>query len=264
MRKRIVAVLCARNEEKVIAATLFSLSRQTHYVSKIVVVNDGSTDNTHYIAEKLGCRVVDAPFHEESYVGKPKLAEVWNRGLREAAWYKPDYILLLGADHPLPPTYVEDLLSKIKEDGKIWVSSGRIEGEGFKRSQPRGSGRIVRFNFWKWISKVQYPVAYGWESWLIYSCLDQGGTAVCFKDVSAGSLMRKTGSSLAKSFALGKGMYALGYYWVYALGRCVKLFPKSPRSAVSMLKGWLSREDVERLDVVSYVEMRDIVAVYTC
>jgi hypothetical protein len=255
---RVVAVLCARNEGENLFDTLYALMRQTHYLAKIIVVNDGLTEEYASLCWNLGCYVIYAPEHEESYVGKPELAKVWNLGLKEASFYQPDYLLLVGADHPLPPTYVADLLSRMKKDPSIVVASGRIEGEGFKRSQPRGSGRMVYFPFWEVLNNVQYPITYGWESWLLYSALDVELKCICFKDISAGSLTSSTRMDREKAKALGKGMYALGYYWPYALGRIAKLFLKSPQSAINMLKGWLSKKNVERLEVAEYVKHKQI------
>jgi len=48
-------------------------------------------------------------------------------------------------------------------------------------------------------------------------------------------------------------MYALGYDWKYALGRCALTFFKSPKAGIDMFRGWLLHRDVERLDVADWV-----------
>jgi len=52
---------------------------------------------------------------------------------------------------------------------------------------------------------------------------------------------------------LGKAMYALGYDWKYALGRCVLTFFKSPKAGWSMFWGWLLHKNVKRLDIADWI-----------
>lgn len=248
---RVAVVVVARNEERYIAETLKSLRMQTFPPELIVVVNDGSTDRTGEIAREMGCYVVDLPFHEESYTGRPELAKVWNEGLRvvrEKGGF--DYVLLLGADHPLPPTYIEDLLSRIQGNPNIVVASGRIEGERYSENAPRGSGRIVNVDFWVKASNMQYPIGWGWESWLYFKALQMGYEVKCFTDIVTQTL-RPTG--LRKAGMWGKAMWALGYDWKYALGRCLLTFMKSPKAGLEMFYGWITHKDVERLDVAEFV-----------
>jgi hypothetical protein len=49
------------------------------------------------------------------------------------------------------------------------------------------------------------------------------------------------------------GMYALGFDWKYASGRCFLTFFKSPKAGINMLWGWLSHKDVKLLDVADFV-----------
>ena len=248
---KVAAVIVARNEERYLPETLKSLRRQTFPLELIVVVNDGSTDRTGEIAREMGCYVVDLPFHEESYVGRPELARVWNKGLRvvkEKGGF--DYVLLLGADHPLPPTYVEDLLSRIRENPNIAVASGRIEGEAYNENAPRGSGRIVNVNFWVKANGMQYPIGWGWESWLCFKALQMGYEVKCFLDIVSKTL-RPTG--LRKASMWGKAMWALGYDWKYALGRCLLMFLRSPKAGWDMFWGWIIHKDVKKLDIAEFI-----------
>ena len=57
----IEAVIPARNEERYIERTLQALVRQTLRPSRIIVVNDGSTDRTAEIAAKYADVVVNLP-----------------------------------------------------------------------------------------------------------------------------------------------------------------------------------------------------------
>ncbi len=246
--RKVAALIVCRNEEDHIGSTIDSLKRQTYPVDLIVVVDDGSTDNTRKIAESKGCIVLSLPYHEESYVGRPELAERWNIGLAHVRKFSPDYVLLMGADHVLPPNYVEEILKRMK--GKVVIASGRIRGEPFVEMAPRGSGRIVKTSFWIEINNMQYPVIWGWESWLCYKALQLGYEVKCFKDVVT-NISRPTG--LGKAEYLGKAMYALGYYWGYALGRCFLTFLRSPNAGLKMFLGWIIHKDVKRADTAKWV-----------
>ena len=247
---RIAAVISARNEVKHLVNTINSLKSQTMPVEKIIVVNDGSTDGTGDLAKNLGCTVVDMPFHSENFVGRPELAERFNAGLKVADEENVDYVLIVGADHSLPPDYVEKLVTKMEANPKLMVASGCIKGEPVTESAPRGSGRLVRASFWKNVNDMQYPVVWGWESWLCLKAQQLGYETMCFNDIIT-EISRPTG--LRKSNNLGKAMYALGYHWTYVLGRSLLTFLKSPRAGLSMFWGWFRHEGVQQLDVADWV-----------
>jgi len=248
-------VIPARNEEEHIARTVASLRDQTLSPEVIVVVNDGSEDGTGEVAKRLGCVVLDLPSHKESYAGRPELAKVFNAGL---AYLKGmdggfDYILIVGADHPLPPNYVEEVVARMEANPRLVVASGAVEGEPCEESTPRGSGRIVDYGFWAETNGLQYPAEWGWESWLCFKAQSLGYETRCFSDITSKAL-RPT--SLAKAGEWGKAMYALGYHPLYALGRCVLIFFRSPRAGWSMFWSWLLHSGVGRLDVADWVRER--------
>ena len=246
---KIIAVVMARNERKNIFETIASLKQQTLPLEQIIVVNDGSTDGTGELARKLGCTVVDLPYHAESYVSRPELAERVNVGLKLASKKQPDYILILGADHPLPEDYVERLVEKFQADAKLVVASGYIKGEPYTKFHPRGSGRLVKASFWKEANNMQYPVCWGWESWLCFKAMQLGYKARCFRNIESET---RRPTRVGKT-EYGRAMYALGYDWKYVLGRCALTFLKSPKAGLSMFWDWLRHENVERLDVADWV-----------
>jgi len=247
---KIAALISARNEVQHLAKTLDSLKKQTMLIEKIIVVNDGSTDGTGDLAKNLDCIVVDLPFHSESYVGRPELAERFNAGLKVAGEENVDYVLIVGAEHPLPWDYVERLVTRMEENQKLMVASGCIKGEPVTESAPRGSGRLVRASFWKEVNGMQYPVVWGWESWLCLKAQQLGYETMCFRDIIT-EILRPT--EIRKGGNLGKAMYALGYYWAHALGRSFLTFLKSPRAGLSMFWGWFRHDGIQQLDVADWV-----------
>lgn len=248
----IAAVSLARNEEANIKAMLSSLHAQTVHMNPIVIVNDGSIDRTGEIARGLKCIVLDLPSHEESYTGKPELAKILNVGLTyiRVLNQKFKYVLIVGADHILPSRYLEMIIKRMEENPRLVVASGVIDGERFDELTPRGSGRVVNYAFWLKINNLQYPVNWRWESWLYLKAQSLGLDTRCFPDVIS-KVTRPT--SLDKAGMWGKAMYALGYDWKYALGRCFLTFSKNPRSGLSMFWNWIFHKNVEKLDIAHWI-----------
>jgi len=252
MKPRFAAVIRARNEEKHIKNAIIGLQKQTVDLNRIVVVDDGSTDKTSKISSELGCIVISLPFHRNSYVGTPKMAERWNVGLQNIKKNNQDYVLLLDADHVLPSRYVEEITKHMQKNPKLVIAGGWIKGEPFEESWPRGSGRIVKARFWKELNNMQYPVLWCWEEWLCYKALQLGYEVRAFRDVTS-EVQRHTGKRSFEAWGWGKAMYALGYDWKLALVRCLITFLHSPRLGVSMFQGWVQHGGVEKADIASWV-----------
>jgi len=254
-RRQVSAVTCARNEEKNLPETLTALKKQTLRLKQVVVVDDGSTDKTGKIAEAFGYTVINLPFHKESFTGRPELAERFNVGLNAITRPLPDYVLIVGADHPLPIHYVEQLVTRMESSKKLVVASGRILGEPYYEDFPRGSGRLVKTWFWKQVSNLQYPVVWCWEEWLCFKAMQLGYKVKCFTDIVS-KVKRSSGKPSSEARGWGKSMYALGYDWKYVFARCVITGLKSPRVGTNMLMGWIRHKDVKRSDVADWVKQR--------
>jgi len=244
--KKVVALIVARNEEKNIFNVISALKNQTLPISNIVFVDDGSIDKTVNIAESLDCILLSLPFHKENLVGTPDLSIRWNIGLKTVIKYSPDYVLLMGGDHILHKNYVEELLNNMT--GKIIIASGRISGEGFKKTAPRGSGRLVKVSFWMNINKMQYPINYGWESWILFKAMQQGFETRCFRNIIT-KIERPT--SIKNISLSGKSLYAKGYNWKYVLHRCLSY--RSISKGFLLFWSWFRHNNVERLDVAEFV-----------
>ena len=54
------------------------------------------------------------------------------------------YILILGANDILPPSYIEKIIQEMEKNPKLVIASGYIVGEPFSEEKPRGSGRIFK------------------------------------------------------------------------------------------------------------------------
>ena len=247
-----------RNESNTVLEVLTSLEAQTSAPRLVVVVNDGSSDGTgvvlHDAASRFGFRldVVDLPPHQGSYVGRPELARVLNSGLSVIRSTDPmvKYVMKLDGDHRLPREYIESILARMTSDPKLAVASGYIAGERFSERSPRGSGMVARSDFWLRADGLRFPLEFGWESWLYLKAQSMGLRTRSFPDIVT-KISRPT--SMRKGVLYGRSMYALGYFWVYALGRCVSYAVYSPSVAVQMLSGYLDHRGVSHLDVSRWV-----------
>ena len=95
---KISVVIIAYNAGKTIAETLESIKAQTRPVHEVVVVNDGSTDNTREIAASFSAKIVDRE-HGEMGIGV-----IRNDGFAAATG---DFFLPIDADDKFAPTFVE-------------------------------------------------------------------------------------------------------------------------------------------------------------
>lgn len=250
MRAEIASLIVARNEEEYLEPTLLSIENQTLPPKRIVLVDDGSTDDTAKIAQKHGCKIIHLAVHRESLIGTIELAERYNIGLRYIRDNgNAEYVSIHGGDHILTLDYFEKIIRRMKDDPKIVIASSSIKNQAYSETAPRGSGRIVNVEWWKHANGMQYPLAWGWESYIIWKALSQGYKTLCYGDIVTEELRIPplTGRHW------GEGMYALGYFWVHALARSFRTFTLSPKAGVEMLIGWLTHCNVEELDVAPYV-----------
>jgi len=236
----VLAVIVARNEAEHIGATIDSLLNQIPPIM-VHVLDDGSTDRTAMIAIGKGCSgSVGFESHPESWVGDPRLAGRWNWALYSSIdWHKPDYVLISGADQKYPPNYVETLLNQFKENPNLVITSGKIKGQPEYNQVPRGSGRMVEVKWWKEASGGNieyYPELPGWETWLLFKALMMGRE---YSTVDIESEGRATSTSSIKCERNGGAMKAIGYWPLYAIGRCLRLMRRDFWAGWSMLSGYL-------------------------
>lgn len=125
----IVITIPAYNEEKtidkVIRGIKFAMS-ETSYNYKILVINDGSIDNTKEVAEREGAIVV-------SHLRNMGLAQTFKTEMAECLKLKADIIVHTDADGQYPSFYIPQLIQKIEEGYDL------VLGSRFGRGQYSGS-----------------------------------------------------------------------------------------------------------------------------
>lgn len=244
---KVAAFVVARNEEEHLGDTLDSLHSQTQVIDPIVVVDDGSTDHTYVIANRKGCRVVMLPYHADSYVGRPELANVFNAGLDcIMAHFIPDFVIQMGADHILSEDYVESIIERMGESVKM--ASGSTQLAPLEPDTPWGSGRIIDAKLWYDINGMRYPVKWGYESWLVYKFRMLGYEVKRYDDIT--SFTRPVRMYPEKANYWGRCSYALGGAIPFAMVKAISM----GMDGLHYMKGYFTRSEVEKHeDIAKYV-----------
>ena len=123
-----IVVMPAFNEEQNLAA-IIAETRDAQPSSAIVVVDDGSTDNTAKIAREVGAQVLQLPFN----IG---VGGAMRTGFKYAQEFGYNCVIQIDADGQHDPNFVSALLEKI-ETFDI-VIGARFAGQGeYSVSGPR-------------------------------------------------------------------------------------------------------------------------------
>ncbi len=112
--KKITIIIPARDEEENIQVLLESINLQKHAPHEIIVVNDGSTDSTAKVAQKLGATVLNAKPLPQGWKGKPWACQ------QGATTATGEWLLFLDADTFMAS---EDFLSRL---GYLTVSENHV------------------------------------------------------------------------------------------------------------------------------------------
>ena len=116
MQNKISIVLPAKNESAAIGQTLAQI-QQLQFAHEIIVVNDGSTDQTKQVAESAGAKVVTHPYSKGN-------GAAIKTGARTATG---DIIVFMDADGQHDPQDIPRLIEKI-EQGYDLVVGARQKG----------------------------------------------------------------------------------------------------------------------------------------
>ena len=105
-----------KNGENYMEEAITSIKNQNNNI-EIIVVNDGSTDNTEQIAKNLGCIVVNHDISKGQVAAK-------NTGLKIA---KGDYIIFCDHDDLLEPNALKIMLKEFERDIDLMVVNAKIK-----------------------------------------------------------------------------------------------------------------------------------------
>lgn len=137
-----IFIIPAYNEERFIGKVLNDI-KNTNLPADILVVNDGSTDNTSGIARQAGVAVLDIPFN----IGYGLAIQT---GFRFATDYGYDFVFTMDGDGQHDPSFAKNLIEAMdREDADVVIGSRFLEGT-YKMGTARRIGawlfsKIARF-----------------------------------------------------------------------------------------------------------------------
>ena len=254
----IPVVIPAKNEKDNLEDTVNSLRATAKFADEelfIVVVDDGSSDNTSEIAKGLGCHVVNLPDRGYSALGKPELADTHNAGFeyidKHLNLNEYKYLMVVGADTTFELNYLLKLINAMEKDKNLVMVAGVLNNIKTNYDAVRGSGRLIRNSFWSKIGRRLPNTFYSWESYPIIFALANGYKTRTIYDAKMytprepmgnvdwaryGIAMRENGSIFLYVFLRAvkrlisskdfKGFYRMLYGYIFSKP---KLYPKELR-----------------------------------
>ncbi|MFX1253995.1 MAG: glycosyltransferase family 2 protein [Promethearchaeota archaeon] len=245
---KVACLICARNEERYITKTLDVLFQQQHPPSLVVVVDDGSTDATprilqEYQRKESRLHIIYRKNRGFSALGTFLMAYTYNSGFKYIQQQDYDFVLIIGADTILPPSYIKSLLEKFREDNQLGLISGINPGQPRSKLHAAGAGRMIRAPIFRAMNLL--PIIYGWESYEEVFTFACGYKVRNFPEIPF-EVQRLGGAGHSRSYyGWGKGMRELGYPFLYTLARVVSNARKGLwKRALFMWRGYTSKTKI--------------------
>lgn len=143
---KITGVVLARNEEKSIKTALESL----HFCSEVLVIDDGSTDNTIKYAKELGATIIKLPVSKS-------FANARNTAMKHAT---NDWILYIDADEQVTPELATEIqMCKGDKDAYLiprrdYFWSTELHWGETRTARTKGIIRLVKKESGSWVGMV--------------------------------------------------------------------------------------------------------------
>ena len=227
-------VIPSYNEEALIGLTLQSLISQTVLPSKIVVVNDNSTDRTAEVVLEFA---KNNPYislvnksSENIHLPGSKVIQAFEKGF-ETLDDNYDLIVKIDADLILPPNYFETIIKHFQSDERIGMVGGfcYIEKNGewilenlTDKDHIRGALKAYRKETFQQIGGLK--PAMGWDTVDELLCKFYNWKVVTDESLHVKHL-KPTGASYNKAarYKQGEAFYSLGYGFIITAISSLKL-----------------------------------------
>lgn len=244
-------VIPSYNEESLISLTLQSLISQTVLPTKVVVVNDNSTDRT---AEVVSAFAKENPFitlinKTSSAVHLPgsKVIQAFQKGF-ETLDNEYDIIVKIDADLIFPSNYFETIIKHFESDDRIGMAGGfcYIEKNGdwilenlTDKDHIRGALKAYRKETFKQIGGLK--PAMGWDTVDELLCKFYNWKVVTDENLHVKHL-KPTGANYSKTarYKQGEAFYTLGYgFWITAIASAkLAMMKKKPLLFLDYINGF--------------------------
>jgi len=227
-----VIIIPAKNEEQDLPNTLKSICSQTRKPEMVLVVDDGSTDNTKGVVSEFAkdnafIKIIERKSAETVYSLGGKVVEVFNYGLGELSKMNVDYdfVLKMDADVVFESTLFEELEKRIDKEEMLGIASctpyyedenkGRVV-DNSPDWHTNGQFKIYNKNLFSDIVGLMQDL--GWDCADNIQAIEKGWKTLVYKDLYY-KLSRPIGRFSVKKGAVrqGIGAYKLRYNFLYVL-----------------------------------------------
>jgi glycosyltransferase involved in cell wall biosynthesis len=252
-------IIPAHNEEAFISLTLQSLLEQTILPSKVVVVNDNSTDKTAEIvmafAEKHPWITLVNKTSEAIHLPGSKVIQAFHKGF-ETIDENYDIIVKADADLIFPKNYFETIIGHFKNDDQIGMVGGfaYIEKNSdwilenlTDKDHIRGAFKAYRKETFKQIGGLK--PAMGWDTVDELLCKFYNWKVVTDVSLKVKHL-KPTGANYNKTarYKQGEAFYTLGYgFWITAIASAkLAMMKKKPLLFLDYIKGFWKAKSAKK------------------
>lgn len=252
-------VIPTYNEEKFISLTLQSIVEQTVLPSKVVVVNDGSTDKTEEIVntfvEKYSFISLVNKTSDAIHLPGSKVIQAFQKGLEmlDSAY---DIMVKIDADLIFPSNYFETIIRHFQSDERIGMVGGfcYIEKNGewilenlTDKDHIRGALKAYRKATFKQIGGLKPEM--GWDTVDELLCKFYHWKVVTDESLHVKHL-KPTGASYnqAARFKQGEAFYSLGYGFFITAIASLKLAMRKgkPLLFIDYIKGFWKAKSAKK------------------
>jgi glycosyltransferase involved in cell wall biosynthesis len=244
-------VIPSYNEEALIPLTLQSLLAQTVLPSKIVVVNDNSTDKTAEVvlafAKENPCITLVNKSSENIHLPGSKVIKAFQKGF-ETLDDHYDIIVKLDADLIFPPNYFETIINHFQSDSRIGMAGGFCYIEKNEnwvlenltdKDHIRGALKAYRKETFQQIGGLK--PAMGWDTVDELLCKFYDWKVVTDASLHVKHL-KPTGANYSKTarYKQGEAFYTLGYGFLITAIASAKLalMKKKPLLFLDYIQGF--------------------------